>query len=108
MTEIDSGGCASEEVCEAFNFQAVSIDELEGAALDVVPTPASTELYINFFEATSGGAELLLRDYSGRIVRTYSIQNSTALDVSNISRGAYILQLNLEGTTPTYKHVILN
>ena len=108
VTETNSGGCSSEEVCLSVNITAVSIDELESTAFDVFPTPASTELYINFFEATSGEAELLLRDYSGRIVRTYSIQNSTALDVSNISRGAYILQLNLEGTTPSYKHVILN
>ena len=108
VTETNIGGCSSEEVCLSVNITAVSIDELESTVFDVFPTPASTELHINFLEAISGTAELLMRDYSGRIVRTYSIKNSTTIDVSNISRGAYILQLNLEGTTPSYKHVILN
>ena len=108
VTETNSGGCASEEVCLSVNITAVSIDELKSIDFEIYPTPASTVLHINIFEATSGEAALLLRDYSGRIVRSYTLQNATTIDVSEISRGAYILQLNLEGGTPSYKHVILN
>ena len=108
VTETNSGGCSSEEVCLSVNITPVSVDELESIVFEIYPTPASTVLHINIFEVTSGEATLLLRDYSGRIVRSYSLQNATTIDVSEISRGAYILQLNLEGGTPSYKHVILN
>ena len=108
VTETNSGGCSSDQVCLAVNITPVSIDELESIVFEIYPTPASTVLHINILESTSGEAALLLRDYSGRIVRSYSLQNATTIDVSEISRGAYILQLNLEGGTPSYKHVILN
>jgi len=108
VTETNSGGCSSDQVCLAVNISPVSIDELKSIDFEIYPTPASTVLHINIFEATSGEAVLLLRDYSGRIVRSYTLQNATTIDVSEISRGAYILQLNLEGGNPSYKHVILN
>lgn len=108
VTETNSGGCSSEEVCLAVNITPVSIDELESVVFDVYPTPASALLHVNLLESISGSATLLLRDYSGRIVRSYTLQNATTIDVSEISRGAYILQLNIEGGTPSYKHVILN
>jgi hypothetical protein len=108
VTETNSGGCSGEEVCLVVNITPVSIDELENTVFDVYPTPASSHLHINLFESTLEEAILLLRDSSGRIVRSYSLQNATTIDVSDLSRGAYILQLNLGGASASYKHVILN
>ena len=108
VTETNSGGCSGEEVCLVVNITPVSIDELENIVFDVYPTPASTQLHINIFESTPEAAELFLLDLSGRIVRSYSLQNTTTIDVSELSRGAYILQLNPGGVRASYKHVILN
>ena len=108
VTETNNGGCSGEEVCLVVNITPVSIDELENIVFDVYPTPASTQLHINIFESTPEAAELFLLDLSGRIVRSYSLQNKTTIDVSELSRGAYILQLNPGGVRTSYKHVILN
>jgi hypothetical protein len=108
VTETNNGGCSGEEVCLVVNITPVSIDELENIVFDVYPTPASTQLHINIFESTPEAAELFLLDLSGRIVRSYSLQNKTTIDVSELSRGAYILQLNPGGVRASYKHVILN
>ena len=107
VTETNNGGCAGDEVCLSVNITAVSIDELPEGTFDVYPSPASSIVNVvlknNFQEG-----ELFIRDNSGRILRKTTLQNETTIDVSDLPRGAYLFQLNLQSEQPSYRRVILN
>ncbi|HIG58588.1 MAG TPA: T9SS type A sorting domain-containing protein, partial [Flavobacteriales bacterium] len=107
VTETNSGGCSGEEVCFSVNISAVSIDELENGDFEVFPSPASTNVNIIIQNGVQSG-ELFIRDNSGRLVRRCSLQNETTINVSDLPRGAYLFQLNLQAEQPSYRRVILN
>ena len=107
VTETNSGGCSGEEVCFSVNISAVSIDELEDGDFKVFPSPASTNVHIVIQNGVDSG-ELFIRDNSGRLVRRCSLQNETTINVSDLPRGAYLFQLNLQAEQPSYRRVILN
>jgi len=107
VTETNSGGCSGEEVCFPVNITAVSIDELEEGNFEVFPSPASTNVNIIIQNGVQSG-ELFIRDNSGRLVRRCSLQTETTINVSDLPRGAYLFQLNLQAEQPSYRRVILN
>jgi len=107
VTETNSGGCSGEEVCLSVNISAVSIDELEDGGFEIFPSPASTAVHIVIHNGLQSG-ELFVRDSSGRLVRRFSLQNETTINVSDLPRGAYLFQLNLQTEQPSYRRVILN
>ena len=107
VTETNNGGCSGEEICFSVNISAVSIDELEDGSFQVFPSPASTDVHIVIQNGVQSG-ELFIRDTSGRLVRRCSLQNETTINVSDLPRGAYLFQLNLQSEQPSYRRVILN
>jgi hypothetical protein len=108
VTETNSGGCSGDQVCLSVNITPVSVSEIENSAIEVFPTPASTELFINLSKWSSEEANLTLRDASGRMVWAMKAINQTTIDMSSLPRGSYILQIDVQGLTPTHKRVILN
>jgi len=107
VTETNNGGCSGEEICFSVNISPVSIDELEDGYFQVFPSPASSEVHIVIQNGVQSG-ELFIRDTSGRLVRRCALQNETTINVSDLSRGAYLFQLNLHAEHPSYRRVILN
>jgi len=107
VTETNGGGCSGDEVCLSVNITAVSIDEIQSGSFDIFPSPASTSVHIVIQNSVQSG-ELFIRDNSGRLIRRCYLQNETTINVSDLPRGAYLFQLNLQSEQPSYRRVILN
>jgi len=88
--------------------------EPDGTRIEVVedpeqitlyPNPASGILHIDVKQA-SGPAQMQVTDLTGRVVMTRHISdmaNRTALDVSHLPKGLYMLRITADGTCHTAK-----
>ncbi|MCF8364734.1 MAG: T9SS type A sorting domain-containing protein [Bacteroidales bacterium] len=63
----------------------------------VYPVPAKDNIYITFFDEGIAEFEVSISDLSGRLViaNNNKITSGTAIDVSHLSKGLYILRLNI-------------
>jgi len=93
-------------------FQFVGIEELfEDGSLSVFPNPAKDKLNLSFNLKENTKIDIVLNDISGKQIifeshNVYQGENHLSFDVSNISKGIYLLNLNTEKGTMKYKVVI--
>jgi uncharacterized repeat protein (TIGR01451 family) len=77
------------------------------ANVSVYPNPAKEELFISINNLKSNAISYLeIYNIAGQKVLDQSIlQNNTKLDLSGLSKGLYLLKMNVEGTVSTVKIV---
>ncbi|MDZ4823370.1 MAG: Kazal-type serine protease inhibitor domain-containing protein [Flavobacteriales bacterium] len=92
--------------CVAYNFYGVTswtpgecfdnVDDSSISQLYIYPNPASHQLHISLPKALA--ATVTVRDAVGRLVHTQKTpaQKTTQLDVSHLSRGVYVLSVQLD------------
>lgn len=95
VTETNSDGCSGETVCADVDINPVSVEDLDGnTALLVYPSPANTILTVSSVLSHFDNAEILLRDMTGRVVKTAQLNQQVTLNVSDLSAGTYLVQIN--------------
>lgn len=90
------------------NYMAISsVDDYSGLEdLTVYPNPVCNSLHVDFNLMEDAQVSCCLVDLTGKIVKTENVQavageNKMMLDVTNLSKGLYMLQVN----TPTGKAI---
>jgi hypothetical protein len=83
------------------NFKAgaspAAIGNVDNASVDVYPNPTSSDLNVR---GLNGDATFSFVDVLGRTIKTVSLENINSeikLNVSDLSKGTYILKINNEG-----------
>ncbi len=90
-----------DENCDGADAIISSIEDLEYFALTIYPNPATDLLVLQFKEGTKNNLLVSLIDNSGKLVLQKKLDKGitiNSIDVTSISNGAYILQLN-DGTS---------
>jgi len=88
------------------NTSSVGIEELfDSKGIMVYPNPASDVLYLDLNTAEVSSASLT--DGSGRVVLEIPLQNSNRINLSNLSKGFYILNLET-GSGRLSKRIVKN
>jgi hypothetical protein len=70
------------------------------------PNPAKDDLTISFGQAMPMGAEIMLTDYTGRLVKQINIPENSeqaTIDVAMLSKGIYTLHLMVNKVTHSIK-----
>lgn len=67
--------------------------ESSGSILEVYPNPASERIKISA-RSTNGFNQIKLVSLAGQVLATYQVRNNDYLDIRNIQKGIYILQVN--------------
>ena len=81
-------------------------DDLSGQIQILLPNPVTNVLLISFGEAISTDAELLITDYTGRLIKRITVPENTlqaTIDVASLSNGIYSLQLMANKTSKGIK-----
>lgn len=69
------------------------------------PNPANTELYITPFTGTS--VPFVVFSYTGKLLKSGTLApNHTAIDITDLPNGLYLLQLKAEGITSRHTFII--
>ncbi|MEP7264608.1 MAG: FG-GAP-like repeat-containing protein [Bacteroidota bacterium] len=96
--------CAGPRQQVTITVTAVGINELTEAGIKVYPNPASDLLNIDL--AKAGEYQLMLTDYSGRVVRNEMISKSGSVSLQGIAAGIYNLRMQNETQLINYKVVV--
>ena len=108
VTETNSDGCAGEQVCMEVDITPISVNDIDGnTALLIYPSPANTILTISSVLTHFDNAEVLLRDMTGRVVKTAQLNQQITLDVSNLSSGTYLVQINSAEDRTFFRRVLI-
>ena len=84
---------------------ALSLDEYLRPEFTMYPNPVADELYIQFPEDDINAELNFYNQLGQRILNTNVTSTFNAVDVSFMAPGLFILELNFEGTTKTYKFI---
>ncbi|GAB4380965.1 MAG: hypothetical protein Kow0075_12540 [Salibacteraceae bacterium] len=104
-----SNECGSDTNCVIIEINTLDIEEILDKHLKVFPNPASDMLYVNTGKPWSDEVEVLLRDVSGRIIKTTKIgpnQSTTSMYVGDVANGPYMLNFKSDGFDYTRMIVI--
>jgi aminopeptidase N len=86
------------------NLVSVSAAEVD-TKLNIYPVPATNQLTVSAAKAIKG---IRLFDMTGRAIESYAgTGENTTLDISNLSAGAYIIEVSFNGITGTVKRLIV-
>ena len=86
----------------------ISVNDIDGnTALLIYPSPANTILTISSVLTHFDNAEVLLRDMTGRVVKTAQLNQQITLDVSNLSSGTYLVQINSAEDRTFFRRVLI-
>ena len=105
----ESGNVMDEQIVE---FSFVGIDELfVNGDMKIYPNPADNQLNISFIAKENADLEISLSDISGRTIMqdVYSASqgvNVVKLDIDNISRGVYLLNITEGNSSLNYKVIV--
>lgn len=82
-----------------------SVEEIKSQkGLLVYPNPASSELYVNGEYFDLNNARVTISDLSGKTIQDYSgLNGASKLDISNIAKGLYVLNLLQDNNLYHYK-----
>jgi hypothetical protein len=104
----DDIGCTGSSDTLRVEVDKTGIEDVFGFGLQVFPNPTNDQLYMQFDEGASGSIEVTVSDLSGRLVKSFpriNVQSSSKveLDMTGISSGTYMLNLNKDGNTISQK-----
>jgi hypothetical protein len=108
----DLVGCTSLSQHQIFVSDFVGIETPEGNKISFYPNPVSSTLQLQFEGSKSlGDIRLAIVDYQGRQVLTKQLLDnsgslSTSVDVSQLAKGMYLLQLETASGTWSEKLII--
>ncbi|MFM9986686.1 MAG: choice-of-anchor B family protein [Flavobacteriales bacterium] len=90
-----SNECGAGQWSDVFEFQVtfVGVNEMRGASIGVYPNPADNELKVS---GVSGGDQIVITDFSGRVVLSTRITgglHTETLDISDFAPGSYLMQV---------------
>lgn len=98
--EVTENGCTA--ISECVNIMVVNVAENTDGVLNIYPNPARAHLTVTT-ERFMIGQMITLHDQNGRMVLSDQVQSEqTVLDVSNLSRGMYVLTIG-DDVMNTYK-----
>lgn len=104
---VDSKNCeATDDVSITYNPGNVSINEFENASFIIYPNPVSSTLHIQGLEALKG-LNASLTDLNGKVVAEQILEDGmNTMDVSGLSKGVYLLNVNSSSDSYQSKIVI--
>ncbi|MBU3675673.1 MAG: T9SS type A sorting domain-containing protein, partial [Chitinophagaceae bacterium] len=78
------------------------IRRAEGGSISIYPNPTEGVLQVSVYEQSAGAIKLVVRDMSGRVVKTVEAQtasgnNQLSVDLSAVAQGIYTLQCYSHG-----------
>lgn len=83
--------------------QSLSVNEIEFQNVNIYPNPVQNELFIQIEEGQV--MEMVILDYSGRIVKSIANNNAGSVDVSELKQGSYLLKVSTEKGTSTKRFI---
>lgn len=88
-----------------FNYyiEYVGKEEIDASLVKVFPNPAKDELILKGFK----NADLTVVSSSGQVVVQKASYNGGRLDISNLSRGVYFVNIRLEDNQVVYKKIVV-
>ena len=84
---------------------ALSLDESLRPAFSIYPNPVVNEIHIQFPENYINAGLKIYNQLGQRILNTNLTNTFNTVDVSFMSPGLFVLELNSEGNTKTYKFI---
>ena len=84
---------------------ALSLDESLQPAFSIYPNPVVNEIHIQFPENYINAGLKIYNQLGQRILNTNLTNTFNTVDVSFMSPGLFVLELNSEGNTKTYKFI---
>jgi hypothetical protein len=100
VTVVDFDGCAT-----TTPFIVSSLTEKAPDDIKIYPNPASTEMYIDVTGSNAQIEHLRIISMHGQVV--HSSQKSAAVNISMLSEGVYILQIELTGGKQISKRLVI-
>lgn len=99
-----TNACGTDTISQVINVNIGLEDNPLSNSLNVYPNPANHKVNVSFREVGSGDVEIRLRDAQGREVifvedRMESGKYSKDIDVSNLARGIYMVEVRSGGLT---------
>ena len=89
--EIDLNGCIDTSLCIVIS--TIGLDELNVNSISVYPNPVNDYLHIQSkIDISNVNYEIV--DVKGKVILEGTLNTETVIDVSNINKGTYTLQLN--------------
>ncbi len=101
VTVVDFDGCAS-----TVQYILSSLSEENMDALSIYPNPASTEIYIDWTGSHDQIEAVQIVSINGQVLKHYR-KPDRVIDVSALSTGMYILQIELAGGVQINKRVLV-
>ncbi|MDX2245427.1 MAG: M60 family peptidase N-terminal accessory domain-containing protein [Bacteroidia bacterium] len=89
VTVIDFDGCES-----TIQSTITSLSEEDIAGINIYPNPASTEIYIDLTGSNNQIEHVQIISMNGQVIKPYR-KTDQAIDLSTLSEGIYILQIEL-------------
>ena len=87
-------GCVDSSGCINVTNVGVTAPGSTSTKMSVYPNPASGQITVKAWIGLAGG-QVLLRDMAGKVIRQEEIKsNMLTIDVSTLSTGMYIVELN--------------
>lgn len=109
----DGYACYSQTATiDSYSYCRTASNQNNIISLTVYPNPASDQFHLNIVSNESGSCYIRLIDISGKTQRTFEQQlsvgqNNAEIDISELSPGLYILQIN-DGKNSCQKKVVVN
>ena len=75
-------------------------------SLTLLPNPASTEVMVVINDNQENVFSIKIRDLSGRVVKEAAVANETKIDVSDLRKGVYQIELYKQETLQQYQKLV--
>lgn len=104
----DNAACDQLQLTEADPSSSKDLSDV--VSLNVFPNPVGASLNLEMESQTSGTFEIRVYDLLGQMIKSDQLElsngmNKTSLNVSDLSKGSYLLQLS-DGEKMTYKKIV--
>ncbi len=100
VTVVDFDGC------EATVQSILSVSDFSEDKIKIYPNPASTEININIEGTGTEIVHLQMVSMNGQVLNLYQ-KSDRVLEVSNLSNGMYILQIELDNGVQVNKRILI-
>jgi hypothetical protein len=100
--------CGTKTITKAVSFFPVSVEKIENQSIKIYPNPTKGNLNL-IISGFDGRAHVKIIDLAGKQLMSKDIDlanaNSSSIDIASLYQGVYILQVNWEGKTTTFRVV---